>query len=295
MFLALGGNNFTMKSLRLILVGILINLSIINSANADDSMWWETTIGYSGAVVNSGTDVRSIPMYARVRDLSFSVPKSNPDVLIVGLRFDQKFDDKPLEQSKNLLAGIRLANGKVPTCIYNNKCDQVLYFTAPSFWNDKYPVAPSTESVYVYRIPQNQVGDNELPAQNTYCPSLWWIDRNQSSYDSIKFQLSITCLGIEKVMTAYGFAGADIGITPIPFGFTSVATADNPYWQLAKSAYENNGGESSVTKPYISPKKIPTKYLSCKKGTKTKLVKIPGKCPSGYLKQKTVIKMEEVI
>ena len=279
-----------MKQVRVLLT-ICIMLLSTPSVSASEEMWWEASIGYGGAVINRGTDVRSIPMYARIRDLTFSVPKSNPDALIVGIRFDQKFDEEPLASDKFLKAGIRLGNGITPNCIYDNTCEQVLYFTAPSSWQTKYPTYPESNTVTVYKIPQNQADGNDN-IQSTNCPALWWIDRSPNSYDAFKFQLSITCLGIGKVMTAYGFSGADIGITPTPYNFTNVASADNPYWELAKSSYEKNGGAAGVTKPYNSKGQTSTKYVICKKGNKSKLIKASAKCPKGYKKEGTSLSAE---
>jgi hypothetical protein len=276
-----------MKLARFSLIAVLlISLGGVNSAVADDSMLWSTSIGYGGAVTNSGTDVLAIPSYARLRDLTFSVPKLNPDVLVVGLRFDGVFETSPLAADKKLLANVRIY-GTAPTCIYNNNCEQVVFFSVPSVWSDKYPISPSANTVPVFYLPQAKT--NYQTTTNTNCNAPWWIDKSDPSHSAIDFQLSITCLKIPADVNAYGAAGADIGVTPIPFNFTKPAGTTNPYWQLASNAYTANGGASSAGKPYISPIPQPApSYIVCKKGKVTK--KILGAkaiCPQGYIKQVT--------
>jgi len=94
------------KSLIFVVLLSILPLMGINRAFADGSMLWSTSIGYGGRRVNTGTDVTAIPQYARVRDITFSVPKANPDVLIVGIRFDGPFDISPLGSDKQLSANI---------------------------------------------------------------------------------------------------------------------------------------------------------------------------------------------
>jgi hypothetical protein len=274
-----------MKLARLSLISVLI-LSLVgaNPVAADDSMLWTTSIGYAGAVVNSGTDVLAIPSYARLRDLTFSVPKLNPDVLVVGLRFDGVFETSPLGADKKLIANVRIY-GIAPTCIYNNNCDQVIVFSVPSVWNDKYPISPSATTVPVFYLPQAKTTYQTVT--NTNCNAPWWIDKSDPSHSAIDFQLSITCLKIPADINAYGAAGADTGVTPIPYNFTKPAGTTNPYWQLATNAYTASGGASTVGKPYITPSPQPApNYIACKKGKVTK--KILGAnavCPKGYTKQ----------
>jgi hypothetical protein len=274
-----------MKFARFSLISILmVYLAGVNPAAADDSMLWTASIGYHGATVNSGTDVLAIPSYARLRDLTFSVPKSNPDVLIVGLRFDGVFEASPLAPEKKLIANVRIWSSGF-SCIYSNSCDQVVLFSVPSSWSDKYPIGPSTYTVPVFNMPQAKTTYQSVT--NTNCNAPWWIDKSDPLHSAIDFQLSITCLKIPADINAYGAAGADIGVTPVPYNFTFPATTTNPYWQLAANAFTAHGGNSSVGAPYITP--APSKvlnYVVCKKGKLTK--NVPGansKCPKGYLKQ----------
>ena len=262
----------------------LLPMYFINSASADDSMLWTTSIGNQGVIVNSGTDVLAIPSYARLHDLTFSVPKSNPDVLVVGLRFDGVFDASPLSADKNLIANVRIWS-VAPNCIYNDNCDQVIVFSVPSVWNEKYPVGPTASTVPVFYL--HQAKTTYRTDTNTNCDAPWWIDKSDPRHSAIDFQLSITCLKIPADINAYGAAGADIGVTPIPFNFTQATGTTNPYWQLATDAYTANGGASAVGKPYIAPVPQPApNYILCRKGKVSK--KISGKkafCPKGYTKQ----------
>ncbi len=274
-----------MKLINFGLISVLLFVLVgVNPAEADDSMLWTTSIGYHGATVNNGTDILAIPSYARLRDLTFSVPKSNPDVLVVGLRFDGVFETSPLAADKKLNANVRIY-GVAPNCIYDNKCDEAILFSVPSAWNDKYPIGPSANTVPVFYLPQTKTTYQTVT--NTNCNAPWWIDKSDPLHSAIDFQLSITCLKIPADINAYGAAGADIGVTPIPYNFTMPAGTTNPYWQLAMNAYSANGGASTVGTPYITPSPQPVpNYIVCKKGKVTKKVLgAKAVCPKGYTKQ----------
>jgi len=275
-----------MKFARFCLISsLMIYLAGVNPAAAADSMLWTTSFGYGGSLVNSGTNNQSIPPYAILRDITMSVPKTNPDVLIVGLRFDGTFDSAPLSTDKALLTGLRLF-WPSQNCSYQNQCDGMIYLTAPNSWTGTYPISPSTARVTTYTLAQKTSAETP-PLTNTNCPAPWWIDKSDLLHSAINFQLSITCLKLPADIYAYGFAGANIGITPVPYNFTHISDALNPVWQLAANAYSTHGGASSVGTPYITP--APPKvlnYVVCKKGKVTK--NVPGansNCPKGYLKQ----------
>jgi hypothetical protein len=311
----------TGKTAILLTLVSLLTCGNFQSSSADDSMLWSSINGYFGAQTNTGVDIRSIPEYARVHDLSFSVPKSNPDVLVVGVRFDGPFDSAPLSASKNLFVGIRILSPN-RNCVFDNTCAKALYIAAPKSWSSSYPYVP-TAGITV-DVKNYGTGGEQNEYKNTNCPAPWWIDTSDSDHHALMFQLSITCLGIPQTAIAYGIAGADVGITPIPYNFTGYASMDNPYWQLAAAAYDLRGGVSGVGKPYTSvrvtapvttaapgtnadvlnsatslvdsinnqidqlkstlDKKQTKKYqLACKKGAAIKYVRGSApKCPSGY-------------
>jgi len=277
------------KSLIFVVLLSILPLISIDPVFADDSMLWSTSIGYGGRRVNTGTDVTAIPQYARVRDIAFSVPRVNPDILIVGIRFDGPFDHSPLGSEKQLSANVRLYS---PTkyCIYDNTCDKYVFIGAPSTWDSSYPYSPSTATVNTFFLGK---GDSSgEAAKDAKCPAPWWIDNSNPQYGAIDFQLSITCLGLPRDIFAYSVAGANLTLTPELFNFTQLDDATNPFWELASTAFASHGGLSGVGTPYITPpnpaKPIqPTlRFIMCKKGKVLKKV-VGAKllCPNGYSKQ----------
>jgi len=275
-----------MKFIYFFLVSALMfTLVGVNPAEADDSMLWSTSFGYGGSLVNSGTNGQSIPPYAVLRDITLSVPKTNPDVLIVGMRFDGTFDDAPFSTDKALLTGLRLFWPN-ENCSYQNQCDGMIYLTGPTSWTGTYPSSPSTSQVTTYALAQ-KTNAVTPPLTATNCPAPWWIDKSDSLHSAIDFQLSITCLKLPADIYAYAFAGANIGLTPVPYNFTHVSDALNPFWQLAANAYSAHGGASSVGTPYIttSPQPVPN-YIVCKKGKVTKKVLgAKAVCPKSFTRQ----------
>ena len=272
-----------MKRINVIFCSCLLILTQNQTlASAGSDMLWSTQTGYVGARVNSGVDPRSIPDYARLHDLSFEVPKINPDILIVGIRFDKQFDGAPLSATKKMSVGLRIF-APTPNCVYDDKCTKYVYLEAPDRWVAPYPTAPGTATVDVYDV---GIGDSDKKYENMKCPAPWWIDNSDWKNGVIKFQLSTTCLELPQGISAYAFAATDIGLTPTPYNFTGTASVDNPYWQLAAAAYTANGGKAKVGKPYYEtyqPKENPKTKIVCKKGSKTKsVIGTNPKCPKGY-------------
>ena len=275
-----------MKLINFGLISVLMFALVgVNPAAADDSMLWSTSFGYGGSLVNSGTNIQSIPPYAVLRDITMAVPKTNPDVLIVGMRFDGTFDNVPLSTDKGLMTSLRLF-WPSQNCVYQNKCDGMIFLTGPTSWTGTYPTSPSTSQVRTYSLAQKTNVENP-PLNATSCAAPWWIDKSDSAHSAIDFQLSITCLNLPADIYAYASAGANIGVTPVPYNFTHVSDALNPFWQLAANAYSVHGGASSVGTPYITPSPQPVpNYIVCKKGKVTKKVLgAKAVCPKGYTKQ----------
>lgn len=256
---------------------LCISMSL-TSASAADEMLSENSYGYGGVRVNSGTDVATIPMYARLRDLVIAIPKANPDAMILKIRFDAKTGNTPLDASKKLTVGAWVY-GTFLGCAWDDKCTSIISVGAPSSWTGVYPTSPSASTVEVF---SHGTGYSGSPTA-TGCKAPWWIDRSDSSFDAIAFQLSITCLNIPKDAYGYAYASADIGITPLPYNFTTTTELPNPFWQLAAPAYIKNGGKAGVTKPYNG---LTTKTITCTKGKlKKQVTGTKPVCPKGYVKK----------
>jgi hypothetical protein len=262
-----------------LIAGITISALLVafNSsiAIAADEMLSVNSYGYGGVLVNSGTDVATIPMYARLRDLVIAIPKANPDAMILKIRFDGKTGTTPLEASKKLSVGAWIY-GTYLGCAWADKCTTIISVGAPLSWVGDYPTSPTSSTVEVFSHGAGYTG----ASTPTGCQAPWWIDRSDSSFDAIAFQLSITCLNIPKDMYGYAYASADIGITPLPYNYTTPAELPNSFWQLAAPAYTKNGGKAGVTKPYNG---VVTKTITCTKGKVKKQVSgTKPVCPKGY-------------
>lgn len=270
-------------------------------ANASEDWAWNAEMGGLTNTVNQGVDIRQIPLFARLKNLSFRIPNSNPDTLIYGIRFSEKFDQSPLAASKKLNIGFWLWNSN-GGCIDEGSCEQVLIANAPAQWAGKYPSEPSSNTVKVYRV--NQVlgkSASESDFADAGCPAPWWID-SKSNYGVIYFQLSISCLKIPATFYSYAFAGADTGIRPIPYNFIEKTLAINPVWQLAQNNYDSRGGREGLLKNLSTlsqelsesnskiegdnldfQKRSKKKFrLTCSDGIKIKkILKNNSKCPTG--------------
>ena len=289
------------------LVILLVCFAIVlPAAQSNQDFLWQSDTGGLTNVVNDGVDIRQIPLYARIKNLSLRIPTSNPDSLVFGVRFSESFDSSPLSASKKLNVGFWIWDSTVG-CIDTGVCNQVLVANAPSYWTSKYPLGPSSNTVNVYRM-NLESGKTAYESEkvDSGCPAPWWIDP-VPGYGVIYFQLSISCLNIPSDFYAYAFAGADIGISPIPYNFTTKTLLINPVWKLAKNSYESRGGREGLLKRLkVSNQdvldsvensisdienqiqdlqgKIIKKYrLTCSMGSKTKIVSSNSKkCPRGY-------------
>jgi hypothetical protein len=224
-------------------------LLIHQPSNASETYIWQADVGGLGNVVNQGTDIRQIPLYARLNNLSFRITNSNPDGLFYGIRFSEGFDTSPLSEDKRINVGFWLWDTSVG-CIEVGNCNLVLFAEAPSQWSGKYPFSASKNTIRIYRVDQvkgKSAYDSELV--DTGCPAPWWINP-VPGYGVLYFQLSITCLGIPAEFYTYSFAGADIGIKPIPFNFIETTLVINPVWKLAKNSFEKNGGKAGLQKNF---------------------------------------------
>lgn len=77
------------------LVILLVCFAIIHpAAQSNQESLWQSDTGGLTNIVNDGVDIRQIPLYARIKNLSLRIPTSNPDCLVFGVRLSESFDSE---------------------------------------------------------------------------------------------------------------------------------------------------------------------------------------------------------
>ena len=216
---------------------------------------------------------QAVPKIAKLKQLRYRIPSANPDILIA-----QVVMENPLENASAVLdskwnLGIWIY-GPSLSCIYNDSCTSLL-IVRPSY-NQK-------TSVQILKK-----ASDTAPVISD-CPSTYAVSKNENGDSTISFSMSISCLGITSSFASYIFSGYDIGLTPMPYQFTSPNYVDNPYFQLAKQSYDKNGGkeglnnlgksesmkklESIVEKARISFDNLTARYQNLARQTQVKIDK----------------------
>lgn len=227
------------RKITFMFVVFLMSINTHAGISAPEYIW--TSEMSTGWNVNSGEDRTAIPPIARLYNVGFAVPQSNPDRLIVKIRMDEPFDLTPLDPSKKLRIGFWIYSPS-KVCANQDNCDLLVAFNSPVFAGKGYPTKPTSQTI----IPTVYEKGYSGQTKKSECPVPWWIDSTDARHGEIDFQLSITCLNIPKEFLSYAFADVDTGLDPMPFNFTQDNYLNNPFHALAANAYSNSGGLSGL-------------------------------------------------
>jgi hypothetical protein len=214
------------KKISSVCVAVLISTLTISDAKAEEDYLLRVDMSM-GLTWDSS---QAVPKIAKLKQLRYRIPQINPDLLIA-----QVVMDYPLENASSVLdskwnLGIWIYGPSV-NCLSQDSCTSIL-IVRPSY-NQK-------SSIQILKKASDTV-----PTISD-CPSNYAVSKNENNDSVITFSMSISCLGITSSFATYVFSGYDIGLTPMPYQFTSPNYVDNPYFQLAKQSYDKNGGKEGL-------------------------------------------------
>ena len=216
------------KKISLVSIAVLISTLTISDAKAEEDYLLRVDMSM-GLTWDSS---QAVPKIAKLKQLRYRIPQINPDLLVA-----QVVMDYPLENASSVLdskwnLGIWIYGPSI-NCLNNDSCTSIL-IVRPSY-NQK-------SSIQILKKL-----DDAAPTISD-CPSNYVVSKNENNDSVISFSMSISCLGITSSFATYVFSGYDIGLTPIPYQFTSPNYVDNPYFNLAKQSYDKNGGKQGLSK-----------------------------------------------
>ena len=216
------------KKISLVSIAVLISTLTISDAKAEEDYLLRVDMSM-GLTWDSS---QAVPKIAKLKQLRYRIPQINPDLLVA-----QVVMDYPLENASSVLdskwnLGIWIYGPSI-NCLNDDSCTYIL-IVRPSY-NQK-------SSIQILKKL-----DDAAPTISD-CPSNYVVSKNENNDSVISFSMSISCLGITSSFATYVFSGYDIGLTPMPYQFTSPNYVDNPYFNLAKQSYDKNGGKQGLSK-----------------------------------------------
>lgn len=179
----------------------------------------------------NNNETKLLPITAQMKQVRYRILRSNPDNLIGQIVLQSQLKDKQELYNGKWYIGLWIY-GQALYCASEKNCNFILNI---------YPQYPKS-----IRILSWTKSTDEKSATSD-CPGQHYITEEDGK-SILNFTMSISCLNLPKQFASYAYSGYDIGITPIPYGFTAGGYVDNPFHQLAKSAYDSNGGKLGLSK-----------------------------------------------
>ena len=214
-----------------ILLSFILLFSCSTTSNAIAMEDYLLSVDMSRIDQWSNSDSKLLPDSARLTQVRYRIPRSNPDNLVGQIVLDYPLRDKQQLYNSKWNIGLWIY-GPGLKCSTNNSCDFILNVEA------KYPKSISILSWGKSTEEKSSVSD---------CPGTHYIS-DVDGKSIINFSMSISCLNLPSLFVSYAYSGYDIGITPTPYDFTSGGLVDNPFHQLAKASYDKNGGKEGLSK-----------------------------------------------
>ena len=185
---------------------------------------------------NQGTSYGSsqaVPNIAKLKQMRFRIPTSNPDNVTVQVVLANPLDNPNslLDSKWNIGTWIY---GPSLYCLNDNTCSFILV------------VRPSYNQQAQIQI-KKKADDKDSVTSD--CPATYSVGKNENNDSVISYNLSITCLNIKATFASYTFSGYDIGFTDILYQYTVPSYVINTdYYELAKQSYDKNGGKQGLSK-----------------------------------------------
>lgn len=172
-----------------------------------------------------------VPKVAQIQQVRYRIPSSNPDKLIAQIVLSYSLADKQAIYDSKWNLGLWIY-GQPLSCLDQDNCD-FIHLIRP-----QYP-----KSVSISTWAKSYKKENRVISD---CPGNSSLESTADGKLAVTYTLSITCLNIPKQFASYAFTSYTTGLNPEPFGFTAGGYVDNPFHQLAKKAYDSNGGKQGV-------------------------------------------------
>jgi len=223
--------------LKRFLVTLTLLISMITPMNTSAAEEYLLSVDMNRIVNWNNNDSRLVPKSAQIEQVRYRIPASNPDKLIGQIVLSYPLADTQMLYDSKWNLGLWIY-GQAVNCLSNDNCNFILLVRA------KYPKSTSI-STWV----KSYETETEVMSE---CPGSSAVEKSPEGKTLITYSLSITCLNIPSSFASYAFTSYEVGLTPEPFGFTSGGYVDNPYHQLAKKAYDTNGGKSGLGKAFTS-------------------------------------------
>ena len=221
---------------RLVVILALLT-SLLYPANAIASEDYLLSVDMSRITNWNNDDSKLVPKSAQIEQVRYRIPASNPDKLIGQIVLSYPLADRQMLYDSKWNLGLWIY-GQAVDCLSNDNCTFILLVRA------KYPKSTSISTwVKSYKTETQVTSD---------CPGNSAVEDTPEGKTLITYSLSISCLNLPSSFASYAFTSYEVGLTPEPFGFTSGGYIDNPYHQLAKKAYDANGGKSGLSRAFTS-------------------------------------------
>ena len=213
-----------------ILLSLVLLLSSFTTSNATAAEDYLLSVDMSLIDNWSNNDSELLPQSAQIKQVRYRIPRSNPDNLIGQIVLDYPLSDKQELYNSKWNLGLWIF-GNYHLCMNNKSCDFIINVYA------RYPKSISILTWKKSTDEKSVVSD---------CPGTHFIS-DVDGKSVINFSMSISCLNLPKQFLSYAYSGYDVGITPMPYDFTTANYVDNPFHQLAKIQYDKNGGKAGLS------------------------------------------------
>jgi hypothetical protein len=179
----------------------------------------------------SNNNANLLPNSAKLKQVRYRIPRSNPDNLIGQIVLDYPLNDKQELYNSKWNVGLWIY-GQALYCAGDKNCDFIL---------NVYAKYPKSLSILTWKKSTDE------KSVTSDCSGSHYIS-NEDGKSIINYSMSISCLNLPKQFASYAYSGYDIGITPTPYDFTAGGYVENPFHQLAKISYDKNGGKEGLSR-----------------------------------------------
>lgn len=179
-----------------------------------------------------------VPKEAQLKQIRYRIPRENPDKLVAQIVLKYPLQSDNSFPDSNWIIGLWLYGPGV-YCYNLDGCNFILEIQ-PSFGNQAIIYSHQKKISFETRTKLD-------------CPTSWYLSNDTKGDSLISFNLSITCLGIEKSFASYAFSSYDNGVTSRPWQFTQPNYVENGYFQLAEKSYNSNGGKQGLSNKLNGP------------------------------------------
>ncbi len=213
----------------IVIFALLISVLQTPSASAAEDFLLRVDMNLIDQWNNNETQL--LPITAQMKQVRYRILRSNPDNLIGQIVLQSQLKDKQELYNGKWYIGLWIY-GQALYCASDKSCNFILNI---------YPQYPKSIRILSWTKSTDEKSVTiDCPVQHYFS--------DEEGKSILNFTMSISCLNIPKQFASYAYSGYDIGVTPVPYGFTAGGYVDNPFHQLAKQSYDKNGGKQGLSK-----------------------------------------------